>query len=152
MSASVGAVRVSGTGSVVPRCLTPCHACPESHTAYERGNDVWPIRDQRVDAPVEQPPRSVRGVNGPYLHAEAGTMRVVDEARRHDPRRAGEFRNLITAVADARHRPAAPRSVQRPSHFFARRTRRNLRFEAPGRMEHAVSERAETHAVDCAGL
>ena len=53
----------------------------------------------------------------------------LDEPRRHDARAPGQFRHLIAAVGDARHRPAAPRSVERPPHFLARGAGGDRRLE-----------------------
>ena len=90
-------------------------------------------------------------VDRPHLHAEAGVVRVLDEPRRDDARASRPLGNLVAGVGDARDRPAEPRPVERPSHFFARAAGRDRRLERPRRAQHAQTERSETDTVDSAG-
>ena len=77
-------------------------------------------------------------------------MRVFNETRRYDARATRDFRNLITRVSDGTHRPAAPRTIERPPHFLARRARGDSRLERACRAQHAQAEGAEAHALDSA--
>ena len=104
--------------------------------ARKRHDDIGPIGNQRVDAPVQQPARVRLGVDRPDLHAEPAAWASRDEPPRDDARPARPFRHLIAGVADARHRPAAPRSVERPADLLARRAGRDRRLEAPRFAQH----------------
>ena len=79
-------------------------------------------------------------------------MRVSDEARRDDARRAREFGHLITAVPRVRNGPTAPRPIERPPHFLTRRAGRHRRFECARRAKDPPAERSEADALDGIGL
>ena len=101
------------------------HGCDASS---ERHDDIRTIGDQRVDAPASsrRASSSVSTVQT-WTPSRRGARR--DEARRHDARAARD-----TPAPDSRrrrraHRPAAPRSVERPAHFLARRAGGDRRLE-----------------------
>ena len=87
-------------------------------------------------------------IDRPDLDAETGAMSQLDESTGDDARRARPFRHLISAVADARDGPPAPRAIQRPTDFFACSACRNRGFDPPRLTEHPQSVRPEAHAIE----
>ena len=116
------------------------HVCASSRrvrllrqtAAYERRDQVRAIGNQPVDAPVQQAPRVLGGIDRPHLNAKPGAMGIRDEPRRDHTGAARPLRHLIAVVADAGHRPPAPGSIQRPADFFSGGAGGDRRLDARG--------------------
>src|SRR5262245_43545464 len=79
------------------------------HDLISNGHgQIWPIADQRVNAPAQQTLHVGNLVDRPQLHFESGAMRMADESTRDDAERSGVLGHLISAVPRVHRRPSGP--------------------------------------------
>src|SRR5262245_26386862 len=118
---------------------------------HDLDGEIGTIADDRVHLPAQQPLHVRYLVDGPHLHGDAGLVRVADEPRGDDARRAREFRNLKGIVPRPPYRPSHPRPVEGEACFLLRRSCQDSRLVRTGCPQHFRPEGAQRDTIDGPG-
>ena len=108
---------------------------------------VRPAADQAIHAPREQPSHVRLVIHGPHLYLEISLVRVTDEAGRHNSNQIGPFRNLVTAVRCATHRPPGQRTIYREARFGTTCAGCHFRERGPRGCRAACAKSGNAHPI-----